>query len=178
MSKGIIYIMTTAVPGLIKIGNLDFYITDPDDYKKAEGRIRVFGIPEKACEFMRAHGVTVEEYPGTTDAPVMIGNPGPEALEREMKKLEEFCKDGGKVFYMQYAPFAEAPSLFEKIPTTKRIVGASYTDHLYHKEAVATDHPLFADMPHGLFDADWYDRVFPHEILRSDSSEINSICSG
>jgi hypothetical protein len=86
--------------------------------------------------------------------------------------VNAFIKSGGTAVFLSAKPFRtklvsppDGWSPPEHLPLGEDIIAREFHDWLYHKDILASPHPVFAGLPTGLMDWDEYGQVAGHDIF-------------
>jgi hypothetical protein len=155
---------------------LAFRISDAASYPRGRGKLYTWGLGDKACAFLAAHGYTCLPYgPGqsrkaTKPRTILLGEiPPVPANQATWAALRHELEAGARVIALSPQPFridlptASAQASAPQHPWHDLLQARQFHDWLYHRECVGKRHPVFAGLQSGgILDWEYWGEVTGH----------------
>jgi len=154
-----------------------FHLTDQSSLPRLNQTVTLWGVPETVESWLKAHGVSCEEFrgaaPGRREV-VLVGDLSKTASGAEdWRELGRRMAGGTAVVFLSQAAFKRENDSVGWLPLAKKGRCYRFSDWLYHKECVAKTHPVFEGLQgRGILDWYYYGPVIPHDIF--DGQELPS----
>jgi Glycosyl hydrolases family 2, sugar binding domain/Glycosyl hydrolases family 2/Glycosyl hydrolases family 2, TIM barrel domain len=164
-------------------GRLTFYLSDPAELPKVNGRLSLWGLYARSTDWLMAHGLSCRPLPaedaGEPGEVVLVYKPQEgEITPARMAGLFERVAAGDTVVFLNHKALGNAEGPTGHLPFQNKGTCYAFTDWLYHKECVAKRHPVFAGLQGpGILDWDYYDQVIPHEIYEGLATPDETIAA-
>jgi len=151
-------------------GRLAFYLTDPAELPRVDGRIHLWGLSARSATWLMARGLdcwplSAEEGDAAGQVILVYQPPEDEITPQRLAGLFQRVAAGATVVFLNHKALGNAEGPTDYLPFDNKGTCYAFTDWLYHKECVAKRHRIFAGLQApGILDWDYYDQVIPHEI--------------
>ncbi len=173
---------------------LSFKLTDATTFPHGRGKLFTWGVDERGCAFLAAHGFTCEPYapkkqkktakPRTIlvgDIPAASGNLETwDALRQELEAGAHIIALSAEPFRTDLAKHGEPAQASPEQHPWHDLLQARFThDWLYHREWVGTRHPVFAGLQSGgILDWEYWGEVVGHNWFAVPQHPCEVIAAG
>ncbi len=173
---------------------LAFRITDTAAFPRGRGKLLTWGIDEKACAFLAAHGFACEPYAPRksrkTAKPrtILIGD-APTTPENKAiwEALRQEIEAGAHILALSANPFRTdlpkpgdpAQAVPGEHPWHDMLQARHFHDWLYHRECVGKRHPVFSGLQSGgILDWEYWGEVVGHAWFTMPPNPCDVIAAG
>jgi len=154
-----------------------FRVSAAVELPRLKGTVTVWGVEPRICDWLAPHGLKTRAYRANRKIDretILVGNPKDITFDDWGALLRRIGRGA-------YAIFID-PELIQRaewLPLANKGRFVSCHDWLYHKEAVAKPHPIFAGLPGpGILDWDDYDDVAGRYLLSDAEDPAETIAAG
>ncbi len=153
-----------------------FRLSQGAQLPRLNGAVTVWGVEEKAQKWLERQGLFTQPLNGTTQGRViLVGIPKDVSKKSQWKLLLRCVKEGACAIFLD--PLASGGTT--RLPLRNKGRWVRIFDWLYHKEAVAKNHPVFNGLPApGILDWDFYDEVAGRQMLLDGDTPDTVIVAG
>ena len=145
-------------------GRLKFYLGEARTLPRIKEAATVWGLDERAQQWLRDHGVTCRDFeaaagdpPSSSAEVILVGELAKEPAEAQWKELLRRIEGGSTAVFLSPAAFRHGNDPVGRLPLAKKGRCYDFYDWLYHKECVARHHPIFAGLQGpGVMDWEYY----------------------
>jgi hypothetical protein len=163
-------------------GRLLFYVSDPAALPVLTGDAALWGIGEKAEEWLTTRGLHCHLL--TADIPaqrevILVGRPDDaETNSRLWDSLTARMARGASVVFLSGQVFQQGKAGMNWLPLKNKGRCRSFHDWLYHKDCVANRHPVFEGLQGpGIMDWDYYGPVIPRDVFERQDTPDETIAA-
>jgi hypothetical protein len=147
-----------------------FHLTDPASLPHLNQTVTLWGVPPDVANWLKAHGVTGEEFRGTAPGRreiILVGDLSKTAgTPEDWKELARRMARGSVVVFLSQQAFQREKDAVAWLPLAQKGRCYRFNDWLYHKECVAKVHPVFEGLQGGgILDWYYYGPVIPHYLF-------------
>lgn len=154
-----------------------FHLSCAEQLPHVKGVVTLWGVEPKVQKWLERHGLRTQPAGKSASARqvILVGRPKDTGLKSRWEWLMRRLAEGAYVIFLE----PEAIGGTRWLPLKEKGNWIRVSDWLYHKEAVAKNHPLFAGLPApGILDWDFYDEVAGRQMLLGGDTPDTAIAVG
>ena len=155
-----------------------FRLSEEARLPRVKGVVTLWGVEAKARKWLERQGLRTQPLDKKASARrevILVGRPKDASDRSQWELLMRRVADGACVIFLD----PEAVGGTRWLPLKKKGRWIRLYDWLYHKEAVAKNHPVFDGLPApGIMDWDFYDEVAGRQMLLEGDTPDTTIVAG